>query len=118
MNVQNSPENEVYTMFERLQAVEDRYDHLNEMLSDPEVVSDMTKLRDYSKEQSGLQETVETYRDYKHAKAELKSAKEMLNESLDDEMKELVKMEISELEDQIESLRREIEIIARTKRSE
>ena len=32
-------------MFERLQAVEDRYDHLNELLSDPDIVSDMTKLR-------------------------------------------------------------------------
>ncbi len=98
-------------MFERLQAVEDRYDHLNEMLSDPAVVSDMTKLRDYSKEQSGLQETVETYRDYKHAKAELKSAKEMLNESLDDEMKELVKMEVSELEDQIESFEEKLKLL-------
>ena len=98
-------------MFERLQAVEDRYDHLNEMLSDPAVVSDMTKLREYSIEQSGLQEKVETYRDYKHAKAELKSAKEMLNESLDDEMKELVKMEVSELEDQIESFEEKLKLL-------
>ncbi len=98
-------------MFERLQAVEDRYDHLNEMLSDPAVVSDMTKLREYSIEQSGLQEKVEVYRDYKHAKAELKSAKEMLNESLDDEMKELVKMEISELEDQIESFEEKLKAL-------
>ena len=49
-------------MFDRLQAVEDRYDQLNELLSDPEIVSDISKLRDYSKEQSGLQETVEVYR--------------------------------------------------------
>ena len=98
-------------MFERLQAVEDRYDHLNEMLSDPAVVSDMTKLREYSIEQSGLQEKVEVYRDYKHAKAELKSAKEMQNESLDDEMKELVKMEISELEDQIESFEEKLKAL-------
>lgn len=98
-------------MFERLQAVEDRYDHLNEMLSDPAVVSDMTKLREYSIEQSGLQEKVEVYRDYKHAKAELKSAKEMLNESLDDEMKELVKMEVSELEDQIESFEGKLKLL-------
>jgi len=98
-------------MFERLQAVEDRYDHLNEMLSDPAVVSDMTKLREYSIEQSGLQEKVEVYRDYKHAKAELKSAKEMLNESLDDEMKELVKMEVSELEDQIGSFEGKLKLL-------
>lgn len=98
-------------MFERLQAVEDRYDHLNEMLSDPAVVSDMTKLREYSIEQSGLQEKVGVYRDYKHAKAELKSAKEMLNDNLDDDMKELVKMEVSELEDQIESFEEKLKLL-------
>lgn len=98
-------------MFERLQAVEDRYEHLNEMLSDPEVVSDMTKLREYSKEQSGLQETVDAYRTYKSAKSELDSAKEMLNESLDDEMKELVKLEVSELSDQIEELEAKLKLL-------
>ncbi|MFS0575894.1 peptide chain release factor 1 [Sporosarcina sp. 179-K 3D1 HS] len=98
-------------MFERLQAVEDRYDHLNELLSDPEVVSDMTKLREYSKEQSGLQETVETYRAYKSATSELDSAKEMLNESLDDEMKELVKLEVSELSDRIEELEAKLKLL-------
>ncbi|WP_342508447.1 peptide chain release factor 1 [Sporosarcina sp. FSL K6-2383] len=98
-------------MFERLQAVEDRYDHLNELLSDPAVVSDITKLRDYSKEQSGLQETVEAYRDYKNAKAEHKNAKEMLNDPLDDDMKELVKMEVSELEEKIELLETQLKIL-------
>jgi peptide chain release factor 1 len=77
-------------MFERLQAVEDRYDQLNELLSDPEIVSDISKLRDYSKEQSGIQETVEAYREYKRVKGEYTDAKDMLNESLDEEMKELV----------------------------
>ncbi|MEK5039962.1 peptide chain release factor 1 [Sporosarcina sp. FSL K6-3457] len=98
-------------MFERLQAVEDRYEHLNELLSDPAVVSDITKLRDYSKEQSGLQETVEAYRDYKNTKAEYKNAKEMLNEPLDDDMKELVKMEVSELEEKIELLEAQLKIL-------
>ena len=98
-------------MFERLQAVEDRYDHLNELLSDPAVVSDITKLRDYSKEQSSLQETVEAYRDYKQAKAEYKNAKEMLNDPLDDDMKELVKMEVAELEDKIGSLEAQLKIL-------
>lgn len=98
-------------MFERLQAVEDRYDHLNEMLSDPDVVSDMKKLRDYSKEQSGLQETVETYREYKIVLAEQKSAKGMLEDQLDDDMKELVKMELSELDEKIESLEAQLKLL-------
>lgn len=91
-------------MFDRLQAVEDRYDRLNELLSDPEIVSDMTKLRTYSKEQSDLQDTVDAYREYKELTTQFRNAKEMLEEPLDDEMRELVKMEISELDDQIEAL--------------
>lgn len=98
-------------MFERLQAVEDRYDRLNELLSDPEIVNDIGKLRTYSKEQSDLQETVEVYRHYKEVQAQYKSAKEMLDEPLDDEMKELVKMEIDELEDQIEPLEEQLKIL-------
>ena len=52
-------------MFDRLQAVEDRYERLTELLSDPDIVNDSKKLREYSKEQSDIQETVDTYREYK-----------------------------------------------------
>ena len=48
-------------LFDRLQAVEDRYERLNELLSDPEIINDTKKLREYSKEQSDIQETVMTY---------------------------------------------------------
>ncbi|MDS9472287.1 peptide chain release factor 1 [Sporosarcina pasteurii] len=98
-------------MFERLQIVEDRYEQLNELLSDPDVVSDATKLRDYSKEQSGLQETVDVFREYKRVIEERDSAKSLLEESLDDEMKELVTLEISELEEQIEPLEEKLRIL-------
>ena len=98
-------------MFERLQAVEDRYERLNELLSDPDIVSDMTKLRTYSKEQSDLQDTVDAYREYKSATTQYNNAKEMLEEPLDDEMKELVKMEIAELDDQIEALETRLKLL-------
>lgn len=98
-------------MFDRLQAVEDRYDRLNELLSDPEIVNNLEKLRNYSKEQSDLQETVEVYREYKEVQAQYKNAKDMLEEPLDDEMKELVKMEIDELEDRIEPLEEQLKIL-------
>ncbi|GKV66296.1 MULTISPECIES: peptide chain release factor 1 [unclassified Sporosarcina] len=98
-------------MFDRLQAVEDRYDRLNELLSDPEIVNDLDKLRTYSKEQSDLQETVEVYREYKEVQAQYKNAKEMLDEPLDDDMKELVKMEIDELEERIEPLEEQLKIL-------
>ena len=98
-------------MFERLQIVEDRYDQLNELLSDPDVVSDPTKLRDYSKEQSSLQETVDAYREYKRIIEERDSAKSLLEEQLDADMKELVEIEISELEAQIKPMEEQLKIL-------
>src|SRR5690606_10467589 len=88
-------------MFDRLQAVEDRYDRLNELLSDPEIVNDTNKLREYSKEQSDLQETVEAYREYKDLTTQLAEAKAMFDDKMDADMREMVKEEVSELEEQI-----------------
>lgn len=84
-------------MFERLQAVEDRYEELNELLSDPNVVNDPEKLRKYSKEQADIEETVEVFREYKSVMKQYDDAQAMLEEKLDDEMYELVKEEIEEL---------------------
>ncbi len=59
-------------VLDRLQAVENRYEKLNELLSDPAIISDSNKLREYSKEQSDIQETVEVYREYKDVREQLK----------------------------------------------
>jgi peptide chain release factor 1 len=98
-------------VFDRLQAVEDRYERLNELLSDPEIINDSKKLREYSKEQSEIQETVQTYRQYKEAKEQFQDAKAMLDEKLDAEMREMVKEEVSDLEAQIEELEEQMRIL-------
>lgn len=98
-------------MFDRLQAVEDRYDKLNELLSDPEIVNDTKKLRDYSKEQSDIQETVDAYREYKEVKAQHQDARSMLEEKLDPEMREMVKEELDETSTRIEELEARLKIL-------
>jgi peptide chain release factor 1 len=103
--------NEVNSVFDRLQAVEDRYDKLNELLSDPEIVNDTKKLRDYSKEQSDIQETVEVYREYKEVKEQHLEAKAMLEEKLDPEMREMVKEELDETATRIEELEARLKIL-------
>nr|WP_205835680.1 peptide chain release factor 1 [Niallia circulans] len=103
--------NEVNSVFDRLQAVEDRYEKLNELLSDPEIVNDTKKLRDYSKEQSDIQETVEVYREYKEVKEQHLEAKTMLEEKLDPEMREMVKEELDETGTRIEELEARLKIL-------
>ncbi|KWZ85334.1 peptide chain release factor 1 [Heyndrickxia coagulans] len=99
------------SMFDRLQAVEDRYEKLNELLSDPEIVNDPKKLREYSKEQSDLQETVQVYREYKEVQKQLQDAKSLLSEKLDPEMKDMVKEEIHELESKIPEYEERLKIL-------
>jgi len=101
----------VKNVFDRLEAVEARYEKLNELLSDPDIVSNTNKLREYSKEQSDIQETVEKYREYKEVKEQLTDAKAMLEEKLDAEMREMVKEEINELEDQMEELEERLHVL-------
>ncbi|WP_246944482.1 peptide chain release factor 1 [Bacillus pinisoli] len=98
-------------MLDRLQSVEDRYERLNELLSDPDIVNDPKKLREYSKEQSDIQDTVMAYREYKDVHEQLQDAKAMLEEKLDAEMREMVKMEINELEDREEELTERLRIL-------
>lgn len=98
-------------MFDRLQSVEDRYDKLNELLSDPDVVNDTSKLRQYSKEQSDLQDTVDAYREYKEVKSQLQDAKLMLEDKLDADMRDMVKEEVNDLESQIEALEERLRVL-------
>lgn len=99
-------------MLDQLQLLADRYEKLNEMLSDPDIVSDIDKLREYSKEQSDLEEIVSMYKKYKEVSSELTDAKTMLHEDeLDGEMAELVKMEVSELEESKEDLEEKMRVL-------
>ena len=98
-------------MFDRLQAVEDRYERLNELLSDPDIINDSKKLREYSKEQSDIQETVLAYKEYKSVKEQIQDAKSMLEEKLDADMRDMVKEELSELEATLEELEAKMKIL-------
>ncbi|TFJ93375.1 peptide chain release factor 1 [Lentibacillus salicampi] len=98
-------------MLERLESLEDRYDKLNELLSDPEVISDTKKLREYSKEQSDLEQVVQAYRTYKDIEQQLKDAKEMLEDESDDDMQEMAKAEMEELSEKEHELEENLRIL-------
>lgn len=98
-------------MIDKLQAVEDRYDQLTELLSDPEILSDSRKLREYSKEQSGIYSTVTAYREFKSVREQLEETREMLEDKSDPEMHEMVKEEFNELNKRMAELEEEIRIL-------
>ncbi|SEQ91929.1 peptide chain release factor 1 [Piscibacillus halophilus] len=98
-------------MFDKLQHIEDRYNKLTELLMDPEVINDSKKLREYSKEQSDLQEVVEKYRRYKEVTQSIKDAKAILEDESDDDLREMAREELDELEPEVEQLEQEMKLL-------
>ncbi|SJZ38285.1 peptide chain release factor 1 [Pilibacter termitis] len=82
-------------MYDQLQAVEDRYEELGELLSDPEVISDTKRFMALSKEEANIRETVDTYRKYKQVLETIRDSEELLAENLDPEMTEFAKEELN-----------------------
>ena len=95
-------------MLERLEVIEKRYQDIQTELSNPEIYSDMNKMKSLSKEASDLEETVNTYHEYKKVLTGIEDTKEMVK---DPEMGELAKDELANLEQEKVSLEEKIEIL-------
>ncbi len=99
-------------LFDRLQMLEDRYEELGELLSDPDVIADTKRFMELSKEMADLRETVEKYNKYKQVIQQIKDDEEMLGAGLDDdEMTTMVKEELASSKTEKEQLEEEIKIL-------
>ena len=95
-------------MFQKLEAVEQRYEELNKKISDPDVIARQDEWKNLMKEHANLVDVVEKYREYKKAQSDLEEAKQMLN---DKDLKELAEMEIEELREKIPQIEGELKIL-------
>ena len=95
-------------MLERLEVIEKRYDEIQKELSNPDVYSNMNKMKSLSKEASDLEETVNAYHEYKKILSGIEDTKEMIK---DPEMGELAKEELVNLESEKTKLEEKIEVL-------
>lgn len=95
-------------MFQKLEAVEKRYEELNEKISDPEVIARQDEWKSLMKEHANLVDIVAKFREYKKAKADFEEAKQMVG---DPELKELAEMEMENLREKIPHLEEELKIL-------
>ncbi|MQG66932.1 MAG: peptide chain release factor 1 [SAR202 cluster bacterium] len=97
-------------MLERLSSVEEKYEELNKLLADPEVVTDYTKVQQYAKEQSVMREVVELAREYREVIKEIADLREMLRSESDSEILSLAKEEQATLEGNKEDVEERLRI--------
>lgn len=99
-------------MLEKLDFIQEKYEELSRKVSDPDIIADQPIWQKHMKEMGEMEPIVMKYKEYKKADEELIGAKEMLTEGgLDEEMRELAKMEISELEEKTEELSAELRVL-------
>ncbi len=98
-------------MFKKLDLVLQKYEELSLTVSDPDVIANQTEWQKRIKEMGEMEPIVTKYREYKKVEDDLASTKELLDESgLDDEMREMAKEELKDLEDRKEVLTKELRI--------
>ena len=95
-------------MIERLETILEKYNKLQDLLTNQEVLSDIKKTRQYSKELSELEDTVTCYKKYKKVLEDITNTKEMLK---DHDLGEMAKEELKELEAEKEQLDKELEVL-------
>lgn len=97
-------------MFDKLDFILEKYEELSLKVSDPEVINNQRVWQKHIKEMGEMEPIVNKYKEYKKTKEDLQAAKEMLDEN-DEELREMAKMEISELEPSIDTISDELNIL-------
>jgi peptide chain release factor 1 len=98
-------------MWDRLREVEQRFEELALMLTQPEIIMNRELFSRYSKEHKDLTELVATFRSYNKAKEELAGSKELINAEKDDELRGMAEEEAKLLEGELEGLEKKLQIL-------
>ncbi|MPW26184.1 peptide chain release factor 1 [Alkalibaculum sp. M08DMB] len=98
-------------MLDKLESVESRYIDLEEKVSDPEVIANQNEWRKLVKEHSKLETLVKKYREYKIVIQGIDEAKEMLKDKIEKDFKEMVELELEELNEKEQKIKDELTVL-------
>lgn len=98
------------SVINKLESLIERFEEVQALLGEPDVIADQEKFRALSKEYAQLEDVVKAFRAYQQANVDLQSAQEMMLED-DQEMREMAQEEMKEAKAAIESLENELQIL-------
>ena len=91
-------------MFDKLEAIERRYEELNSLMAQPEVAADFERLQSLARERASLEELVARYREYRATMKSLEETQGLLEGERDEEMRALARQEVETLKARSEAL--------------
>jgi peptide chain release factor 1 len=98
-------------LLEKLQAINERYEEVGRLITDPDIVSDMKRYISLNKEYKDLGPIITAYKEYKNIFENIQSTKEILAKEKDAEFREMAKIELDDLVEKEEKLEEEIRIL-------
>jgi peptide chain release factor 1 len=98
-------------MFDKLLGAENRYEEINMKLSDPSVIGNQEEYRKLMREHSELGVIVAKYREYRKVNNDIAEAKELQNDKLDKDFREMVELELKEAEERLQNIRKDLKIL-------
>lgn len=101
-------ENSFIDMLDKLESIKVRFDEVSELLVQPDVISDMKRYIQLNKEYKDLEPIIFAYKEYKNIISNIDSSKEMLK---DEEMREMAKLELDDLQPKAEAMEEEIKVL-------
>ena len=98
-------------MLEKLQALEDRFVHLERLISDPDAMKDMATWQKNTRTHAKLSRIIERFREYKACSRTINETLELLGEKLDDDMRQMAQTELDEAKAEKDRLEAELRIL-------
>ncbi|HKL71183.1 MAG TPA: peptide chain release factor 1 [Marinilabiliaceae bacterium] len=95
----------------KLEAIRLRFEEIGQQITDPEVISNTKKYIKLNKEYRDLEDLVEVSKEYKNLIENIESTKSLLKEESDEEMREMAREELDEMEDKLPKMEEEIKVL-------
>ncbi|HOS83403.1 MAG TPA: peptide chain release factor 1 [Bacteroidales bacterium] len=99
------------SLLEKLETLKLKFEEVEQQITDPAIIADQKRFIQLNKEYKELQGLVEVYKTYKNTIDNIDSAKQILDEEDDAELKDMAKMELDQLQDSLPRLEEEIKLL-------
>ena len=98
-------------ILDKLEGIKLRFEEVGQLITDPDIIADMKRYVKLNKEYRDLEPIIEAYREYKNILSNIQTAKDILVKEKDEEMREMAKMELLELEEKVKPLEEKIKLL-------
>ena len=98
-------------ILDKLEGVKNRFDEVGRLINEPETIADMNRYVKLNKEYKDLEPVIQAYEEYKNLLSNIATAKDMLATEKDEEMREMAKAELDELNEKVSPLEENIKFL-------